>query len=197
MIAPLEISDDRPRPAAARQRGGHDEHDWNSPEFDADAMDAIMVNSMLEFPAETEGSGNQILEPEILARRHQAVQARSVDHRLGGCARPDRRSVGLQRPGSRPADHRRRRRQRAGRTHQQHPDGHRHPLARHPDAERPGRCVAVHPGSDQDRRDLHLRVHGRRSSRSACTTPTCTRRSRWSTACSLRSASASAPTPVA
>jgi FtsP/CotA-like multicopper oxidase with cupredoxin domain len=65
MVAPLEISDSAPA-GGGEAAGGHDEHDWNSPEFDADAMDAIMVNSMLEFPAETEGVGNQILEPEIL-----------------------------------------------------------------------------------------------------------------------------------
>lgn len=33
----------------------------------ADQMDQLMVDSMLAFPAETEGIGNQILEPEILA----------------------------------------------------------------------------------------------------------------------------------
>ena len=33
----------------------------------AEQMDQLMVDSMLAFPAETEGLGNQILEPEILA----------------------------------------------------------------------------------------------------------------------------------
>ncbi|WP_162142075.1 multicopper oxidase domain-containing protein [Ilumatobacter coccineus] len=32
----------------------------------AEEMDQLMVDSMLAFPAETEGKGNQILEPEIL-----------------------------------------------------------------------------------------------------------------------------------
>jgi plastocyanin len=63
MVAPLNITND-PAPTGEAAAGGT--HDHNSPEFDADEMDAIMVNSMLEFPAETEGKGNQILEPEIL-----------------------------------------------------------------------------------------------------------------------------------
>ncbi|WP_051062222.1 multicopper oxidase domain-containing protein [Ilumatobacter nonamiensis] len=33
----------------------------------AEEMDQLMVDSMLAFPAETEGLGNQLLEPEILA----------------------------------------------------------------------------------------------------------------------------------
>ena len=65
MIAPLEISETAS--TDGESAGGGDSHDHNSPDFDADEMDAIMVNSMLEFPAETEGKGNQILEPEILA----------------------------------------------------------------------------------------------------------------------------------
>ena len=42
--------------------GGHegDDTDWAE-------MDRIMVESMLAFPAETEGIGNQVLEPTILA----------------------------------------------------------------------------------------------------------------------------------
>ncbi len=64
MVAPLEISESAS--ASGETAGGGDSHDHNSPDFDADEMDAIMVNSMLEFPAETEGTGNQILEPEIL-----------------------------------------------------------------------------------------------------------------------------------
>jgi plastocyanin len=59
MVADLVISDaDTFAPAAL---GG--EHDGLS----AAEMDQIMVDSMLAFPAETEGLGNQILEPEILA----------------------------------------------------------------------------------------------------------------------------------
>ena len=63
MDATLEITT-TPAPTGEAAAGGT--HDHNSPDFDADEMDAIMVNSMLEFPAETEGKGNQILEPEIL-----------------------------------------------------------------------------------------------------------------------------------
>ena len=36
-------------------------------EYDAEAMDAAMIESMLAFPAATEGKGNEILQPEILA----------------------------------------------------------------------------------------------------------------------------------
>jgi manganese oxidase len=46
--------------------GGHGAGGHGSEEFDADAMDQKMIDSMLAFPAETEGLGNQILEPEIL-----------------------------------------------------------------------------------------------------------------------------------
>ena len=45
----------------------HPNHgDFTSPDFDADLMDTIMMDSMKAFPAETEGLGNAILEPEIL-----------------------------------------------------------------------------------------------------------------------------------
>ena len=63
MVATLEITN-TPAPTGEAAAGGS--HDHNSPDFNADEMDAIMINSMLEFPAETEGKGNQILEPEIL-----------------------------------------------------------------------------------------------------------------------------------
>ena len=63
MVAPLEVTNS-PAPTGEAAAGGT--HDHTSPDFDADEMDAIMINSMLEFPAETEGKGNQILEPEIL-----------------------------------------------------------------------------------------------------------------------------------
>ena len=41
--------------------------DGGSDEVDYAALDAAMEESMAAFPAETEGSGNQMLEPEILA----------------------------------------------------------------------------------------------------------------------------------
>ena len=64
MDAELVITNS-PAPTGEAAAGGS--HDHNSPDFNADEMDAIMINSMLEFPAETEGKGNQILEPEVLA----------------------------------------------------------------------------------------------------------------------------------
>jgi FtsP/CotA-like multicopper oxidase with cupredoxin domain len=36
-------------------------------EIDGDALDQIMIDSMMAYPAETEGTGNQVLEPTILA----------------------------------------------------------------------------------------------------------------------------------
>jgi len=63
MIAPLEITE---TPAPAGEAAGAGTHDHTSPDFDADAMDKLMMDSMLAFPAETEGVGNQILDPEIL-----------------------------------------------------------------------------------------------------------------------------------
>jgi FtsP/CotA-like multicopper oxidase with cupredoxin domain len=65
MMAPLEISESSA--ASSGEAAGGDIHDHTSPDFDADAMDQIMIDSMNAFPAETEGKGNQILEPEILA----------------------------------------------------------------------------------------------------------------------------------
>ncbi|MDX2381831.1 MAG: sulfocyanin-like copper-binding protein, partial [Acidimicrobiia bacterium] len=46
---------------AAGAEGGHGEG-----EIDADEMDQRMIDSMLAFPAETEGTGNQVIEPTIL-----------------------------------------------------------------------------------------------------------------------------------
>jgi plastocyanin len=46
---------------ASAAGGGADEI-----EIDADEMDRRMIDSMLAFPAETEGKGNQVLEPTIL-----------------------------------------------------------------------------------------------------------------------------------
>lgn len=61
MVADLQITDaDSFAPAAL---GSGDAHEG----LTADEMDALMVDSMLAFPAATEGQGNQILEPEILA----------------------------------------------------------------------------------------------------------------------------------
>lgn len=42
--------------------GGHSNHD----ELTGEQMDMLMVESMLAFPAETEGKGNQPMEPKIL-----------------------------------------------------------------------------------------------------------------------------------
>jgi FtsP/CotA-like multicopper oxidase with cupredoxin domain len=59
MVAELVITDDEAFEPA--DLGG--EHAGLS----AAEMDQLMIDSMLAFPAETEGKGNQVLEPEILA----------------------------------------------------------------------------------------------------------------------------------
>ncbi len=51
--------------AAGGDHGG--DHSAGAATIDGAAMDKIMTDSMLAFPAETKGVGNQILEPEILA----------------------------------------------------------------------------------------------------------------------------------
>ncbi len=72
MEATLTVTDDREEVAALRAEsaaaagghGGDDAHDG----MDMAAMDQAMMESILAFPAETEGRGNPVLEPtEILA----------------------------------------------------------------------------------------------------------------------------------
>lgn len=70
MVADLEITDgaDASTDGADGEDGeatggGQMDHGEMTPE----EMDLVMVESMLAFPAETEGRGNEILEPEILA----------------------------------------------------------------------------------------------------------------------------------
>lgn len=62
MVASLEISDN----PASGQGTSAGSHDHTSPDFDAAAMDQKMIDSMLAFPAETEGLGNELLEYELL-----------------------------------------------------------------------------------------------------------------------------------
>jgi manganese oxidase len=61
MVAPFEVTD-------TPSSGGHGagSHDYTSADFDADAADQKMIDSMLAFPAETEGLGNELLEYELL-----------------------------------------------------------------------------------------------------------------------------------
>jgi plastocyanin len=69
MDTTLVVSDDAAAGDGAAAGGGHggDHSDWTSPDFDADAMDQKMADSLTAFPAETVGRGNQLLEPKILA----------------------------------------------------------------------------------------------------------------------------------
>ncbi len=64
MINTLTVVGDGETAASSEASSGHGGHD----EMDFAAMDAAMMESMLAFPAETEGRGNPVLEPtEILA----------------------------------------------------------------------------------------------------------------------------------
>lgn len=70
MTTTLEITNtpaptgDAAAPMSDTAAGGA--QDFTSPDFDADAMDQKMVDSMLAFPAETEGVGNELLDYELL-----------------------------------------------------------------------------------------------------------------------------------
>ena len=64
MRAPLTISDDAA--ASGTEMAGMD-HGGEGTDQDWAALDAAMTESILEFPAETEGKGNTPLEPEIAA----------------------------------------------------------------------------------------------------------------------------------
>jgi FtsP/CotA-like multicopper oxidase with cupredoxin domain len=71
MSAELTITEGGADAAAASEggttdgsAGGHDMGEHG--EATAEEMDRMMIESMLAFPAETEGIGNQLLEPEIL-----------------------------------------------------------------------------------------------------------------------------------
>ena len=127
------------------------------------AMDQAMMESIAAFPAETEGLGNQPLEPTVLPDGTKRFELTAGDHRLGGPPGQDRPGVGVQRHGARPTHRPRGRRQGRGRDHQRAADRHRHPLARHRRAQRPGRRGADHPGPRRHRRDVHVPVHRRRA----------------------------------
>jgi manganese oxidase len=65
MEATLVVSSDATAGGTADGHGG-DGHGADGV-WDAEKMDQKMIDSMLAFPAETEGKGNQVLEPKILA----------------------------------------------------------------------------------------------------------------------------------
>jgi FtsP/CotA-like multicopper oxidase with cupredoxin domain len=64
----------------AAAAGGHADHTAITPEQGA-ALDQVMMDSILAFPAETEGRGNQPLEPEVLpdGTKHFELTAAIVD----------------------------------------------------------------------------------------------------------------------
>jgi manganese oxidase len=57
-----------PAVAADSEEGGHGDHGAHGADTDWAALDQVMHDTMMSFPAETEGRGNELLEPvEILA----------------------------------------------------------------------------------------------------------------------------------
>ena len=78
--------------------GDHGDHE--GPEADWAELDRLMEESILAFPAETDGVGNQILEPEVLSDGTKEFHLDGGDHRLGGRARQGGRGVDLQRDGA-------------------------------------------------------------------------------------------------
>jgi len=63
MTTTLHVGDDGT--VTSGEAAGHGDH-ANMTEEEAAALDQRMVDSIMAFPAETEGRGNQLLEPEIL-----------------------------------------------------------------------------------------------------------------------------------
>ena len=122
-----------------------------------------MMESMLAFPAATDGLGNQPLAPTSwpTARKHFELTASIVDWEVAPGKVVQAWAYNGMVPGPRidlevgdtveVADH-----QRAA-------DRHRHPLARHRRPQRPGRRRPDHPGARRQRRDLHLPVHRHRA----------------------------------
>jgi manganese oxidase len=71
MVGTLTVTGDGGGEASAEAtpavaEGGHDMHGGDTGDKDWEAYDAVMHDSMVAFPAETEGRGNQPLEPTIL-----------------------------------------------------------------------------------------------------------------------------------
>ena len=66
MIAELVVTEGGESSAAAGDTSGAEGASGADEEIDGAEMDRIMVESMLAFPTETEGIGNEILEPTIL-----------------------------------------------------------------------------------------------------------------------------------
>ena len=112
-------------------------------------MDQAMIDSVLAFPAETDGSrqpGRSNPRSSPTARSTSSSPPSIVDWEVE--PGQGRAGLGLQRHGARATHQPRRRRPGRGRDHQRAADRHRHPLARHRRPERPGRRGADHPGPD-------------------------------------------------
>ena len=105
-----------------------DEPDWAH-------LDAAMVDSILAFPAATERRRqHSCSSPTILADGTKEFDLTVAITPWEVSPGPDRRRLDLQRHGAGPGDPGRRGRQGQGQRAERPAAGHRHPLARHPDA---------------------------------------------------------------
>ena len=196
MSTPLVIAESGAASASASAMNmTAEEHAAMTPEEGA-AMDQAMIDSVLAFPAETKGRGNQVLEPEILAdgTKHFDLTASIIDWEVSPGKVVQAWAYNGMVPGPRinldVGDRVR------GADHERAADRHRHPLARHRRPERPGRRGTDHPGHDRAAARPTRTASRRRSRRSACTTPTPTASRRSPTGCSARSTSATSPLPA-
>ena len=158
-------------------------------------MSEAMNATVGEFPAETEGVGNQVLEPVVAGRRDQGVRADGGRDPVGGRTRQGRRRLDLQRDGARPEDPRRGGRPGRDRAPQRAADGHRRARPRRQPAQQHGRGRPGHPGP----RASPARPSPTTSRPTRwpwpCTTPTTTARCRCPTVCSAPCSSATCPCP--
>jgi manganese oxidase len=67
MVATLVVGEGGVAEGDLAGAGGHGDHGATMTAEQAAAMDQKMLESILAFPVETEGLGNQVLEPEVLA----------------------------------------------------------------------------------------------------------------------------------
>jgi manganese oxidase len=161
MTGRLVVVGDGAAPAStAGDPAAHDTGD----DVDWAALDAAMTESILAYPAETEGRGNQLLDPEeVLADGTKVFRlvAEIIDWEVEPGKIVEGWAYNGQIPG--PDDPGRRRRPRAGARREPPADGHRRALARRAGPQRPGRRRPADPAADRSRRHLHLRVRRRRA----------------------------------
>ncbi len=85
------------------------DHSEMSEEETAAMMDKLMVDSMLAYPAETEGVGNQLLDYRVMPDGTKQFELTAAVTPVGSGSGPVRRCLGVQRHGPRSDDQGRRR----------------------------------------------------------------------------------------